>query len=108
MTPDRKHPTPAFWITVALVAVLVGYPLSFGPACWLADRGRVPNSIIYGPLWDAYQPLAVFLANFTSNRPYDAMIAFGHWGSGSPQFPTAESVLGKERALTNLRRMSRR
>ena len=30
----RKHPTAAFWLTVALVAVLVGYPLSFGPACW--------------------------------------------------------------------------
>ena len=34
MTPSRKHPTVAFWITVALVAVLAGYPLSFGPACW--------------------------------------------------------------------------
>ena len=25
--------TAGFWITVALVAALVGYPLSFGPAC---------------------------------------------------------------------------
>jgi len=30
-----RHPSAAFWITVTLVAVLVGYPLSFGPACWL-------------------------------------------------------------------------
>lgn len=29
---DHKQPTAGFWITVTLVAVLVGYPLSFGPA----------------------------------------------------------------------------
>jgi len=35
MPPDRKPPsTSAVWITVALLAVLVAYPLSFGPACW--------------------------------------------------------------------------
>jgi|SRR5579863_3080599 len=34
----NKHPTAAFWLTVALVAVLVGYPLSFGPACWWFSR----------------------------------------------------------------------
>ena len=28
---DRKKPGMAFWVTVALVAVLVGYPLRFGP-----------------------------------------------------------------------------
>src|SRR5689334_8238648 len=40
MNSDRK-PTAGFWITVALVAVLVGYPLSFGPACWLARNGAM-------------------------------------------------------------------
>lgn len=30
MTSDRKKPTAGFWITVAVVAVLVAYPLSFG------------------------------------------------------------------------------
>ena len=38
MTTDRKHPSAAFWITVALVVVLVGYPLSFGPACWATSK----------------------------------------------------------------------
>ncbi len=33
MALDRKHPTAAFGLTVALVAVLVAYPLSWGPAC---------------------------------------------------------------------------
>jgi hypothetical protein len=42
---DRK-PTPAFWVTVTLVAVLVAYPLSFGPACWAYSRKQewwLPN-----------------------------------------------------------------
>ena len=34
MTSDRK-PAAGFWITVAVVAVLVAFPLSFGPVCWL-------------------------------------------------------------------------
>jgi hypothetical protein len=43
MTSDRKKPTAGFWITVALVAVLVGYPLSFGPACWAITRSIEPD-----------------------------------------------------------------
>jgi hypothetical protein len=35
---DRKKPTTGFWITVALVAVLVGYPLSIGPMAYLAQQ----------------------------------------------------------------------
>jgi len=34
MTSDGKHPSAGFWITVGLLAVLVAYPLSIGPACW--------------------------------------------------------------------------
>ena len=30
----RKKPGVAFWATVIVVAVLLAYPLSFGPACW--------------------------------------------------------------------------
>jgi hypothetical protein len=37
MTGDRKKPGVAFWGTVVVVALLA-YPLSFGPACWLAQR----------------------------------------------------------------------
>jgi hypothetical protein len=35
---DRKKPSAGFWTTVALVALLVGYPLSFGPWCWIVSR----------------------------------------------------------------------
>ena len=41
MTAARRL-TAGFWITVALVAVLAVYPLSFGPACWASSR--VPQS----------------------------------------------------------------
>ena len=48
-----RKPTAGFWITVALVAVLVGYPLSFGPACWLMSRstiGRDAIMFVYQPI----------------------------------------------------------
>jgi hypothetical protein len=53
MTPDRKHSTAVFWLTVALVAVLVGYPVSMGPACWASSRFGVGNKLVtttYSPL----------------------------------------------------------
>ena len=42
MTDDqKKKPSAGFWVTVALVVVLVAYPLSFGPACWITSRTNV-------------------------------------------------------------------
>ena len=36
-----KNPGWAFWTTVVVAAVLIGYPLSLGPACWMtAQIGR--------------------------------------------------------------------
>jgi hypothetical protein len=64
MTCPRKHPSVAFWITVALVAVLVAYPLSFGPACWGWERGWVSDrslAIVYLPIerlfWNFPKPV---------------------------------------------------
>ena len=57
MSGERKKPGVAFWATVVLVVVLVvAYPLSIGPACWLADRDMLPEladkpiEIFYSPL----------------------------------------------------------
>jgi hypothetical protein len=36
---DRKKPGVGFWATVVVITMLVGYPLSFGPACWITSRG---------------------------------------------------------------------
>ena len=54
----RQKPTAAFYVCVVLSAALIMYPLSFGPACWLASRHTafVPALLaIYGPviwIWD--------------------------------------------------------
>ena len=53
---DRKKPGVAFWATVGLVVVLVGYALSFGPMCWLVGMGVVPRRVVYFAS-DAYNPL---------------------------------------------------
>ena len=38
MGEEGKNPGWPFWTTVVLVSMLVGYPLSFGPACWVVTR----------------------------------------------------------------------
>jgi hypothetical protein len=51
---SRKKPSVAFWATVVVVVVLV-YPLSFGPAVWLVEAGKLPRGsvyCVYGPLVD--------------------------------------------------------
>ena len=77
---DRKKPGVAFWATVALVAVLVAYPLSFGPACWLVDWGFLNSkfmSITYRPIFmivlRAPSPVARGI-----NR-YMRLFAIGYW-----------------------------
>ena len=39
---DRKKPGVAFWATVGLVVLFLGYPLSFGPACWWFSTAEMP------------------------------------------------------------------
>jgi hypothetical protein len=61
---DRKKTGVAFWATVVLVAVLA-YPLSFGPACWIASRTESCN------VSDFYLPLGrmIFNSSITVRRP---------------------------------------
>jgi hypothetical protein len=61
MTSARK-PTAGFWMTVALVAVVVGYPLSFGPACWINERtGRgYADGIGYRFIRSFYSPVLAY------------------------------------------------
>ena len=53
MNSDRKKPGVAFWATVSLVVALVGYPLSFGPACWMASRDMIQEHSVV----EIYKPL---------------------------------------------------
>jgi hypothetical protein len=50
---DRKKPGVAFWATVVVIALLIGYPLSFGPACWISSRSGTGVSVVNS----AYQPM---------------------------------------------------
>ena len=79
MTPDRKKSGMAFWATVVGVVVLVGYPLSLGPACWLSANLRPSGdvfNVVYCPvlkLWD-WGPdwlvdLIIQYANFSGTEP---------------------------------------
>jgi hypothetical protein len=62
---DSRKPSAAFWTAVALTVLIVGYPLSLGPACWISSRaGRGENAvtIVYRPIlwnvsWNGRQPL---------------------------------------------------
>ncbi|HEY3963508.1 MAG TPA: hypothetical protein VGM05_03060 [Planctomycetaceae bacterium] len=50
---DRKKPGWAFWTALGLAVLLVGYPLSFGPACWMHEWkgiGEAGIPIAYYPI----------------------------------------------------------
>src|SRR5262249_3659299 len=38
MTSNHQRPAASLWIAVALVVVVLAYPISFGPACWWCSR----------------------------------------------------------------------
>ena len=58
MTSDRKKPGVAFWASVVLVGLLIGYHLSFGPACWLASHTNASTDWL--PFF--YRPIASCLS----------------------------------------------
>lgn len=53
MSDDRKNSTAGFWVSAILLAVLLGYPLSFGPACWISSRLDVGSRLVTV----AYRPI---------------------------------------------------
>jgi hypothetical protein len=53
-----KKPGVAFWASVVLVVMLVGYPLSFGPACWINCRTEIGTrhmAVVYRPICWAWK-----------------------------------------------------
>ena len=71
-----RNPTAGFWITVVLVVVLAGYPLSFGPACWISSRINVDQADGI-PL--AYMPMTWAMS--ASNRVPSALNWYAQLGS---------------------------
>ena len=48
------------WATVILLAVLIGYPVSFGPACWVSSYSEFGSEllpIVYRPLLWTFEDL---------------------------------------------------
>ena len=73
----------AKWTVVGLSLVLA-YPLSFGPACWIADR----CSGVWQPVWNVYYPLAAFAARAPSPIS-NALRDYGDWRSPAGIVPIA-------------------
>jgi hypothetical protein len=96
---SRKKPGLAFWATVALVVVLVAYPLSFGPACWVAtwlDRDSeyafVRDAHIIGTVYRP--PINIILFCFKDRYPPRKVIyEYGAWGTGSSHSIAGLSML---------------
>src|SRR5215469_3946082 len=75
MSETSKKPGVACWATVMLVAVLapILYVASFGPACWLFDRGLVPISLLHR----AYFPAMRMSADGPVRPLLRAYVGFG-------------------------------
>jgi len=70
MTADSKSPGLMFWTTVMVLVLLVGYPLSFGPACWMTSRlnaGASAIPVVYRPLTWTMSPSSNALMNRLSS-----------------------------------------
>jgi hypothetical protein len=84
---DRKHPSVAFWITVALVAVLMGYPLSIGPAHGLACWIHSPR--VWRITHAAYRPFAIACGRCR----LDMRVVFWYVGLWEWKVPEIEGTL---------------
>src|SRR5262245_36571618 len=75
MTSDRKKPGVAFWATVVVVVVL-SYPISFGPTCWLVSLDAMPESAVRAAS-TVYAPLI----RCAANERHSAAQALAWWAS---------------------------
>jgi hypothetical protein len=59
MGDTKNKPGAGFWGTAVVVAILILYPLSFGPACWISSRldlGADAVSAVYRPMtWKLFR-----------------------------------------------------
>src|SRR5215813_12587076 len=55
----NSRTTAGFWATVVVVSLLLLYPLSFGPACWInrwTGMGKRAMAIVYRPVSGLLDP----------------------------------------------------
>jgi hypothetical protein len=75
---DRKKPGVAFWATVGLVVLLVGYPLSWGPVWWAHVRLGEPRWMD-ATIMRAYAPF-LWIVRRGPTSVQDIAIRYRFWG----------------------------
>ena len=75
MSEVQRKPGVAFWGAIALLVLLVGYPLSIGPACWLVKKNGLPETALV-----VYRPLSMSAS--ISEKTYGALIWYIELWSG--------------------------
>src|SRR5260370_147767 len=105
MTTDRKKPGVAFWATVALAVVLVGYPLSQGPAGWLITREWSQEWMMSAYL-GFYWPLLSVLVRLATSSTHPLAGTSGSGTASSPESPVtspSQTFRRDQRALRPMR-----
>jgi hypothetical protein len=80
MSETHKKPAVALWSTVVVIALLVMYPLSWGPAWWLIWNVRLPDWTV-ATILAFEKPAAIALS---STKPTTRFAAW-YWGLGIDQ-----------------------
>jgi hypothetical protein len=91
---DRTKPGVAFWSTVVLSAVLVGYPLSFGPACWLFQRDLFSRTALLAAYRPLYSVIKTCSLEMTATRYAELGVPDGWilgWNDGGPFWGTGRN-----------------
>ena len=70
MTAEPRKPTAAFWLMLALLALLA-YPLSVGPACWISSRAGRGEQLVTA----TFRPL-MRLCEASKSSALDRMVAW--------------------------------
>jgi hypothetical protein len=93
---ECKKPGVAFWATV-VVAMLLLYVVSIGPACWLAGRNCVPDWAV-GPGETIYQP-AIWLVQNGPEPIGNAIVWYAAFWLPPWHLDTQPEYLGEKQSL---------
>jgi hypothetical protein len=84
---SRKKPGVAFWAIVGAVVLLLAYPLSFGPACWIASRQQPSGEDVSA----AYRPILWFWASYPKSWLSSALADYVSVGARCEMFEVRQN-----------------
>lgn len=91
---EQKKPGFGFWATV-VATVLVLYPLSFGPACWIVSRYVGMSEV----LSIVYRPLVCVVVEFPDSTTATLIRRYASWMAmngpvfGRARVPDGEAII---------------